>query len=528
VQILPAAPWWRDSVCYQIYVRSFADGNGDGVGDLVGIRERLPYLARLGVDSVWITPFYTSPQHDHGYDVSDYRDVDPLFGTLADFDDMMATAHDLGLKVIVDVVPNHTSSDHRWFVEALASSPGSPTRDRYVFRDGTGRGGSKPPNNWRSMFGGPAWTRLPDGQWYLHLFDSTQPDLNWWNDEVGDELESVLRFWLDRGVDGFRIDVAHGLYKPLDLTPRSRGQKPPHPMWDQPEVHEVYRRWHTVLSEYDGDRMAIAEAWTDSPEATARYVRSDELQQAFNFHWLTADWSARAFREVISETLAAVSSVGASPTWVLSNHDVVRHTTRYGGGEIGLDRARAAVLTMMALPGSAYVYQGEELGLEQVDVPAGLRQDPSYHRSGGAETGRDGCRVPIPWAGSTAPYAFGPGTGQPWLPMPSTFKELTVEAQDDDPASTLSFYRAVLAMRKEVALGLGAEVVQLRSAPGTLVFRRGEGAAGLVCMVNCGSRPAGVPVQAGELLMSSGAGVVDGPRGVRRLPANTAAWFRTP
>ncbi|MGI8900336.1 MAG: glycoside hydrolase family 13 protein [Nocardioides sp.] len=523
-----AAPWWRNSVCYQVYVRSFADGNGDGVGDLIGIRDRLPYLARLGVDSVWITPFYRSPQRDHGYDVADHRDVDPLFGDLADFDEMLDAAHDLGIKVIVDVVPNHTSHEHRWFVEALAAGPGSPARERYVFRDGTGRNGNRPPNNWMSLFGGIPWTRVEDGQWYLHLFDSSQPDLNWWNAEVGDEFESILRFWLDRGVDGFRIDVAHGLFKPIDLTPRSRFDRPPHPMWDQPEVHEVYRRWHKVLSEYAGDRMAVAEAWTDSAEATARYVRPDELQQAFNFHWLEAPWSAAAFRRVIDETLTAVGLVGASPTWVLSNHDVTRHTTRYGGGGIGLDRARAAVLTMMALPGSAYVYQGEELGLEQVDVPPELRQDPSYHRTDGAETGRDGCRVPIPWSGRMPPYGFGPGSGQPWLPMPDTFADLTVEVQEDDPASTLSFYKAVLAMRREVAAGLDPEVTMLRTAPGTLAFRRGAAESGLVCMVNCGSRSATVPAETGELLMSSGAGVVDAARGTRRLPADTAAWFRLP
>ena len=518
-----AAPWWRDAVIYQIYVRSFADGNGDGVGDMAGIEQRLPYLADLGVDSVWITPFYTSPQHDHGYDVADYRDVDPLFGTLADFDSMLATAHDLGIKVIVDLVPNHTSNEHPWFVEALAAAPGSPSRDRYVFRDGKGRDGSKPPNNWTSIFGGPAWTRVPDGQWYLHMFDSTQPDLNWWNDEVGDEFESVLTFWLDRGVDGFRVDVAHGLYKPIDLVDRRRGEGLV--MWDQPEVHEVYRRWHKVLDSYDGDRMAVAEAWTDSPESTARYIRPDELQQAFNFHWLGADWSAAAFRKVVVTSLEAVGLVGASATWVLSNHDVTRHVTRYGGGRVGLDRARAAVLTMMALPGSAYVYQGEELGLEQVDVAPEHRQDPSYHRTG--EPGRDGCRVPLPWSGTSAPFGFGTGDGQPWLPQPPSFGALTVEAQQGDPGSTLSFYKAVLAMRREVALGLDAEVTVLPSSPGTLAFRRGrDDKSALVCLVNCGSRTATVPAEAGELLMSSGEPLIVGPSGTRRLAPNTAAWFR--
>ena len=419
VQIpLAAAPWWRDSVCYQIYVRSFADGDGDGVGDLRGVEQRLPYLADLGVDSVWLTPFYPSPQHDHGYDVADYRDVDPLFGTLADFDQMLATAHDLGIRVIVDVVPNHMSSEHAWFVEALASEPGTRARDRFVFRDGRGRDGSRPPNNWKSVFGGPAWTRVDDGQWYLHMFDSSQPDLNWWNDEVGDEFESVLRFWLDRGVDGFRVDVAHGLYTPIGLPDAERGRR--WAMWDQPEVHEVYRRWRKVLDSYDGERMAVAEAWTDSPESTARYIRHDELQQAFNFHWLSAAWSAAAFRKVVTESLDAVGLVGGTATWVLSNHDVVRHVSRYGGGRTGLDRARAAMLTMMALPGSAYVYQGEELGLEQVDVAPEHRQDPSYLRTG--EAGRDGCRVPIPWSGTSAPFGFGPGDDQPWLPQPEWFE----------------------------------------------------------------------------------------------------------
>ena len=411
--------WWRDAVIYQVYIRSFADSDGDGIGDIAGITARLPYLQSLGVDALWITPFYTSPQHDHGYDVADYCDIDPLFGNLADADELIARAHDLGLRVIVDLVPNHSSDQHEWFRAALAAAPGSPERARYIFRTGRSAG-EAPPNNWASVFGGPAWTRVAGtDQWYLHLFDTTQPDFDWRNPEVGDMFEDVLRFWLDRGVDGFRVDVAHGLFKEASLRDQvvtegasatsgqvntdhsmvSRDLKD-EPMWDQPEVHDVYRRWSKVLDEYGADRMAVAEAWTQTPASMAAFVRPGELDQAFNFAWLLADWSAEAFADVITGTLAAVEPVGSAPTWVLSNHDVVRHVTRYGGGAVGLARARAATLTMLALPGASYLYQGEELGLEQVEVPAEDRQDPAWLRSG--EAGRDGCRVPMPWGGTRA------------------------------------------------------------------------------------------------------------------------------
>ncbi len=467
----PTHPWWRDAVVYQIYVRSFADSGtrgDDGIGDLPGITSRLPYLRDLGVDAVWITPFYTSPQHDHGYDVADYRDIDPRFGTLADADTLLETAHDLGLKVIVDLVPNHTSEDHEWFRAALAAAPSSPERGRYLFRDGRGTDGSEPPNNWKSVFSGPAWTRVPDGQWYLHLFDSTQPDLDWRNPEIGDMFVDVLRFWLDRGVDGFRVDVAHGLYKEAGLrdqvldaggtnssgAPESMVERTERdePMWDQPEVHDVYRRWHEVLAAYPGERMNVAEAWTQTPESMAKFVRSDEMSQAFNFSWLLADWSARAFADVVTGTFDALADVGASPTWVLSNHDVVRHVTRYGGGTTGLARARAATLTMLALPGSSYLYQGEELGLEQVDVAPADRQDPSWlrHQDPDGEVGRDGCRVPIPWSGERAPYGFGPGKDQPWIPQPDDWATLTAEAQEARPDSTLEFYRRALAARRDL------------------------------------------------------------------------------
>jgi alpha-glucosidase len=514
----PTRPWWLQAVFYQIYVRSFADGDGDGLGDLPGITARLPYLRDLGVDALWITPFYTSPQHDHGYDVADYTDVDPRFGTLSDADALVAKAHDLDLRVVVDLVPNHTSSEHAWFQAALAAGPGSPERDRYLFRDGRGPGGDQPPNNWLSVFGGPAWERVVEadgrpGQWYLHLFDATQPDLNWRNPEVGDAFEDILRFWLDRGVDGFRIDVAHSLFKEEGLRDQVRADDEPRsaaltedggledvheadePMWDQPEVHDVYRRWHQLLAGYPGHRMLVAEAWTKSAESMARYVRADELSQSFNFGWLVAPWSAASFTEVVTSTFDALRPVGAVPTWVLNNQHVMRTVTRYGGGERGLARARAAMLAMLALPGSAYVYQGEELGLPQVDVAAEHRQDPVWLRSG--VPGRDGCRIPMPWGADRPPYDFGPGADQPWLPQPDDWASLTVAAQTGDPGSTLELYRRALAVRRRHVEDAGAEVELLDLAPGAFAFRRGS----LVVVVNCGSRPVDLP--AGEVLVTS-------------------------
>src|SRR4051794_26354733 len=527
----PDAPWWRDAVFYQVYVRSFADSDGDGLGDLPGITSHLRYLRDLGVDAVWITPFYPSPQHDAGYDVSDYVDVDPRFGSLADVDALLTEAHSLGLRIVVDLVPNHTSSEHAWFRAALAAEPGGPERARYLFRTGKGPGGARPPNNWESVFGGPAWTRVPDGEWYLHLFDTTQPDLDWRNEEVPAMFEDVLRFWLDRGVDGFRVDVAHRLFKvrglrdkrdPPPAAPpavaRDRGSAgslvPKHagdePMWDQPEVHDVYRAWHRILADYDGDRMGVAEAWTQTPESMARYVRPDELQQAFNFAWLLAPWSAAAFADVIRGTFAAVGLVGAAPTWVLSNHDVVRHPTRYGGGERGLARARAATLTMLALPGSAYLYQGEELGLEEVDVPPESRQDPVWFRTGAV--GRDGARVPIPWRGKRPPYGFTKAGTTPWLPMPDDWAPLTVAAQRQDPGSTWAFYREALRARRRFAdAGDEVEVVDGRST--VLEVRRGP----LTAVCNCGRRPVRLPP--GDVVLASG------PLDDDLLPPDTAAWL---
>ncbi|MEJ7651322.1 MAG: glycoside hydrolase family 13 protein [Nakamurella sp.] len=485
--------WWRDAVVYQIYPRSFADGNGDGMGDLPGITGRLEALTELGVDAVWLSPFYVSPQADAGYDVADYRDVDPRFGTLTDFDALTTHAHALGLKVIVDLVPNHSSDEHVWFQQALAAGAGTPERGRYVFRDGKGDNGNEPPNNWQSLFGGAAWERTTDpdgapGQWYLHLFDVKQPDFDWTNDEVREMFHDVLRFWLDRGVDGFRVDVAHALIKAdglPDVPEISAADPAPFeqeieseagdrgPMWDQDGVHEIYRDWNKILGEYSGMRMMVAEAWVSPPSRLARYVRADEMQQSFNFDFLTARWSGPDLRAVIESSLRAVESVGAPATWVLSNHDVIRHASRLAlpgdearpGGigaddpqpdvELGLRRARAATALMLALPGSAYVYQGEELGLpEHTTLPDAAREDPTWKRSGHTERGRDGCRVPIPWEADAPSLGFGT-TSSSWLPQPADYRALARDQQSGDPSSTLEFYRRALRLRRELQLGKG-------------------------------------------------------------------------
>lgn len=500
--------WWRNAVIYQVYPRSFADGNGDGTGDLAGVRDRVPYLAKLGVDAIWLSPFYTSPLADGGYDVADFRDVDPRFGTLADFDAMLAAAHEAGIKVIVDIVPNHSSVRHKWFQAALAAAPGSPERARYMFRDSDGL-----PNDWESVFHGPAWTQIDDGQWYLHLFDSSQPDFNWENPEVRAEFLDVLRFWLDRGVDGFRVDVAHGLMKepglpsigvPQDISNKS-------PFFDVDTVHDIYRAWRPILDSYPGERMAVAEAWVESPERRVMYVRPDELHQAFNFDLLMAEFSAADFRKVIDAELAINATVGASATWVLSNHDRPRHVTRYGDGEIGLARARAATLLTLALPGSAYVYQGEELGLNEVlDLPEDVLDDPTWKRSGGTDRGRDGCRVPLPWKSSGSSFGFGDGGS--WLPQPAAWGALSAEAQDGVEGSTLEMYRAAMKARRANPAGETVEWLP-ETAGDVLAFSNGS----VRVTANFGDTP--VPVT-GEIVVSS-APVVDG-----MLPGNATAWSR--
>ncbi|MDI5961661.1 glycoside hydrolase family 13 protein [Streptomyces sp. SL13] len=532
--------WWRGAVIYQVYPRSFADSDGDGIGDLPGIRERLPYLRRLGVDAVWLSPFYASPQADAGYDVADYRRVDPVFGTLDDARELLDEAHGLGLRVIVDLVPNHCSDQHEWFQQALREGPGSPMRERFHFRPGQGDDGELPPNDWQSVFGGSAWDRVtePDGtpgEWYLHLFAPQQPDFDWQHETVREEFRSVLRFWLDLGVDGFRIDVAHGMVKAPglpDVGGRTEVQLLDNrelPFFDQDGVHEIYHDWRAILDSYPGERIGVAEAWTSTVARSARYLRPGELHQAFNFSYLTTDWDADALRTVITDSLEAMAAVGAPATWVLSNHDVVRHSTRLSGGDaaVAVPRARAATLLMLGLPGSVYVYQGEELGLPEVtELPAGVRQDPAFFRGDGQSGLRDGCRVPLPWSGERAPYGFGPaGDGPSWLPQPESWAKLSVAAQTGDPDSTLEFYRSALAVRRaEPALGAGESVTWLDAPAGVLAFRRDADGGSVVCAVNVGGTPAVLPSY-GRLLLASGPLAVDPDEAEVTLPADTGAWW---
>jgi alpha-glucosidase len=515
------APWWRDACFYQVYVRSFFDGSSDGVGDLDGVRDRLGYLTLLGVDALWLTPFYRSPLADHGYDVSDPRSVDPQFGDLTAFDNLVRVAHAEGLRVTIDLIPNHTSNQHPWFIAAVNSPPGSPERNRYFFRDGRGYDGSLPPNNWLSVFGGPAWSRVRDGQWYLHLFTPEQPDLNWTDPEVTADFEKTMRFWLDRGVDGFRIDVAHGMAKPAGLPDMARPsavrilQHASHsvdPRFDDDGVHDLHRMIRRTVDKYP-DRVVTGEVWVIDDERLARYVRSDELHLAFNFRLLLAEWDAQVFTEAITRSLATMRSVGATSTWVLSNHDVVRHVSRYGGGEVGQRRARAAALMQLALPGAAYIYNGDELGLPNVELPDSALQDPVWLRSGGAERGRDGARVPLPWTGDSPPYGFSAG-GRSWLPMPEGWAELTVEAQLENPTSMLSLYRQALEIRATHPAMSGDDVEWFGAPAGCMAFRR---TGGLVCALNASNGP--VPLPPGELVLASG------PLEGSALPPDTAVWL---
>ncbi len=529
--------WHHSAVVYQVYLRSFADANGDGIGDLAGLQARLPYLQQLGADAIWLTPWYVSPMADGGYDVSDYRDIDPLFGTLADAAALITAAHQQQLKVIIDIVPNHCSDQHRWFAAALAAGPGSGERARFWFRPGRGLDGSEPPNDWPSMFGGSGWTRVTEsdgkpGEWYLHLYAPQQPDLNWENREVRVEFEDVLRFWLDRGVDGFRIDVADFLVKDArlpDIAGLPDGARRP---WeDQDGLHDIYRSWRQVIESYPGDRVFVGEIWLKPLTRLRPYLSGDQLHTAFNFDYLGAPWDPARLRAVINTTLG---TIGAAAPWVLSNHDVTRHLTRYGRSDtssrwqpdpgradlaLGTRRARAAILLTLALPGSAYLYQGEELGLWEVeDIPDELIADPVFERTNHFIRGRDGCRVPLPWQADSPGFGFGPAGGAaPWLPQPDAWRQLAADVQADDPASMLELYRAALRIRKDRPQLSDDRLTWQESADDVLAFDR---PGGFSCVLNLSGMPVRLPPHKEVLLVS-------GPLDDVFLPADTAAWLRT-
>jgi alpha-glucosidase len=539
------ADLWRTAVVYQIYPRSFADSNGDGIGDLPGITSRVSYLQSLGVDAVWLSPFYPSALADGGYDIDDHRDVDRQLGSLDDFDALVRALHGAGIKVIVDIVPNHSSNRHPWFVQALAADRGAPERDRYLFRDGLGRGGEIPPNDWESLFGGSAWAPAGDGQWYFHCFAAEQPDLNWENEEVREDFRRTVRFWADRGADGFRIDVAHGLrkdmsepYPPWGEIADLMREDGSHPLWDRDDVHEIYADWRRIFNSYDPPRYAVAEAVVH-PARRARYASADSLGNAFNFDMLDADWRADNYRSVINSGMADMINTGSTTSWLLSCHDTPRVATRYGlpleedrlaqqvarawlltnGATPRLDRAlgerraRAAIMILLALPGSTYIYQGDELGLHEVaDLPREVLEDPVASRST-KEKGRDGCRVPLPWSPDGPSYGFGARAGH--LPQPEWFGAYAVSVQEADPNSTLNLYRRALAFRGQMFPGIDLRWVDSESP--ILYFDRG---GGVRCMTNFGAEPVALP--AGEVLLSS-APFADG-----RLPSDTTAWLRTP
>lgn len=531
--------WWRDAVIYQVYPRSFADGNGDGIGDIAGIRQRLGYLSELGVDAIWFGPWYPSPMADAGYDVSDFRAIEPVFGSLPEVEALIAEAHGQGLRIIIDLVPNHCSDRHPWFQAALAGGPDAPERELFWFRPGRGPSGDHPPTDWVGEFGGETWTRTtnPDGtpgDWYLHLFTAQQPDFNWDHPKVRTEFEDILRFWLDRGVDGIRIDSAALLLKDTTLPEVLDGS--PHPFHDLDGVHEIYRSWRRIADGYPEPRALIGEVWLPDRQRFANYLRPDELHTAFNFDFLSCAWDPTALRESIDGTLAEHAPIGAPATWVLSNHDVTRVVTRYGRAdttfsfaskregtytdlELGTVRARAAALLSLSLPGAAYVYQGEELGLWEVeDIPYELRQDPMFPRSGYVDPGRDGCRVPLPWSGDTAPFGFSPDSAStpPWLPQPAAWKDQTVQAQTSDPHSMLELYREAIRIRRELP-ALGDGTLRWLPAPdGVLAFAREPGFA---CVLNLSGAPVPIPPHQRRLLANR---PVDG----ELLPTDTAVWLQ--
>lgn len=497
--------WWKNAAIYQIYPRSFADSNGDGTGDLEGVRSRLPYLKSLGIDAIWYTPWYVSPLADGGYDVADYRAIDPMFGDIEAAERLIQEASDLGIRTIIDVVPNHISNEHEWFKAALAAEPGSPERERFWFKPGKGLDGAEKPTDWVSEFRGDPWTRTKnsdgtDGEWYLHLFTPEQPDLNWSNPEVIQEHLDVLKFWFDRGASGIRIDSAALPVKDETFPDMpAEGSDQAHPFLARPELHDIYRGWRALADSYEDPRILVGEVWLPDLDEFAKFLRKDEMHTAFNFDFMSRPWNAEQMRTSIQGTLDAHLPIGAPATWVLSNHDITRPVTRYGRENSGFAfaekafniptdiaqgtrRARAAAMIVAALPGVLYVYQGDELGLPEYDeLPPSAIQDPMYFRYEKVAPGRDGCRVPLPWTIDDS-NNFGFSTGDDgqtsWLPQPAGWRDYSVEKQESDKDSMLNLYRQLLASRKsnsDLAAGeFGWLETELAESSEILAFRRGE------------------------------------------------------
>ncbi len=502
-----SAPWWRDAVVYQVYLRSFGDADGDGIGDLQGVVDHLDHLVDLGVDALWLNPFYACGDADAGYDVIDHRAVDPAMGTLADVDLLLEQAHARGLKVIGDVVANHTSTHHPWFVEARKGGPGHPARARFHVV-----AGERPPSDWQSIFGGPAWQPFGDGEWYLHLFDVEQPDLNWTHPDVAADVEATVRFWLDRGFDGLRFDAAGALAKAPGYPPVSDGPRRPdddHPFSDRAEVHEVYRRFARILGERPG-RFGVAEvwgpAWVGEP-----YLRPDELQQAFAMDLLFTPLDAQALSATVRDYLAAASRKGRRPAWPHGNHDVARAATRWGS-----DGALAVLLMLLALPGATYLYAGDELGLPEVRLRDEDLRDPTWRRSGGTERGRDGARVPLPWtAEPDRSHGFShTDTSAPWLPQPDGWGVRSVQAQQAVPGSPLAVVRTALRARRH--LRDAPAPTWLADADGVLAFRRGD----VTCVTSTSAAPVDLAHWGGDVLAASRALDEHG-----RLPSPGTAWL---
>ena len=473
-------PWWQDGVIYQIYPRSFADSNGDGVGDLAGILGRLDYLEWLGVDGIWLNPITPSPNKDWGYDVSDYTDVHPELGDMATLERLVEQAGSRGIRVLLDIVPNHSSDRHPWFVDARSSRE-AEHRDWYVWADGRDGG---PPNNWTSIFGGPAWTfNEQTRQWYLHNFLPEQPDLNWWEDGVWEAFDEILRFWFDRGIAGFRIDVAHGLVKDPELRDEPSLDDRIYSM-NRPEVHDVYRRWRALCEQYSPARLLVGETHVLDPVVMAAYYGDDdELQLAFNFAYVYASFAADALRGAVEQTEAALPS-GGWPVWTMSNHDVVRFPTRWCGGDPA--KARCAMLATLCLRGTPVLYYGDELGLEETVVPDAAKKDMA---------GRDGARTPMLWSDGPG-HGFTEGGAEPWLPFGGGSP---VSAQREDAGSMLSLTRDLLAARcarEELRAGAYAS---LPSPEGVWAWRRGSGHA---VAINLGESEATVDV-AGTILVGT-------------------------